>query len=590
MNVVKKILREPLFYLLPLLAIAYLIVFSLRLDISDIKVTKKDVVEDIKLPYSSDDIDHNESFLISFNLLVQNKNAKLNISPDDCIQEVFVNGKKVPLNGIGNLCDYSNGVKFDFSKYVSNGLNHFEVRIINSHGGPGGVRIVMPFEGFRGLFLMHYVFALLFLLSTALILKKLKFKFIAILIILLGIAVRLILYTHTGPMTNAYDFYGHLDYIKIISEEKRLPQGDECWECYQPPLYYIAFAAVKNIADRYEPSLTNRILQQISLLLSFACVALGVALIINLFRNGTRAYLTALVSVLWPGFVLAAPRISNDILFYFGSMFCMLFAQRYWRTHKNSDMLLASVGVSLALAGKSNGIAILGAWVVIYILSTVSFLKIGSLRVLFASVFIIALSFGFSNYKMIADIFKGNNVKLVENSGGLPGGLKVKNTAGNYLYFDLRDYLLEPYVDPYKDEGGRQYFWNYALKTSLFGDFKLWNTNTGRMFATALSILALFIFMLALWSIIHVKFNDFPPLLFIVFLFVALICHRVINPYSCSNDFRYVFPVLFPLTYFSVRGIQILQDSRLRILSYMALLTFASLSFLFTIGRAIYPP
>jgi len=583
----KKLLHEPLFYLLPLLAVAYFMAISARLDISNLKIIRNDNKEEyIKLPYSSNDIQQNETFIVSFNLFVKNKSAKLNIAPDDCIQEVLVNGKKFPLDGIKSLCDYGNGVKFDFSKYVQEGLNYFEVHIINSYGGPGGVRIEIPLHGFKNLFFVHYIFALLFLLSTFLILRKLKFKFIALSIILLGIAVRLVLYTYTGPMQNAYDWPGHLEYLRIISEEKRLPDNNECFQCYQPSLYYIPFAVVKNISDRYDPVITNRILQQCSLLLSFGCVILGVALILNLFGNRKEAYLAALLSVLWPGFVLAAPRITNDILFYFGSLFCILFAQRYWRTHRGSDMLLASIGASISLLAKSNGIVILAAWLIIYILNAIRSLKIGSLRILFASVFIILLSLGISSHRMIVDVYEGKNTKLVGNIGGLPDILKVKNTVGNYLYFDLQDFLLEPYVDPFGDNGGRQYFWNYAIKTSLFGDFKLWESDIGRALAVALSVLALLIFMLSLWSIIHVKFKDFPPLIFTTLLFAALISYRAIYPYSCNNDFRFIFPVLFPLVYFAVSGAQILENFRLKILAYTSMLVFAILSFLFIVIRA----
>jgi hypothetical protein len=374
--------------------------------------------------------------------------------------------------------------------------------------------------------------------------------------------------------------------MQIISEEKRLPQNDECWSCYHPPLYYTAFAVLKNISDRYDVNLTNRILQQAHLLLSFASIIFGVALILNLFGNSYVAYLAALISVFYPGFAIAAPRIGNDSLFYLGALFCMLFAQRYWRLHKNSNILLASIGASIALAAKATGFVILGVWVVIYIVGAMRYLKIGSLRTLFASIFIIALFVGFSNYRTVINILDDKKSSLVGNSSGLNNNLRVNNATGNYLYFDLQDYLLEPYASPWNDKGGRQYFWNYSLKTSLFGEFRFWNAPVGYVFATILSVLALLIFMLALWGIAHAKFKDLPPLLFTVFLFAALIYLRVSYPYSCSNDFRYISPVLFPVIYFATRGTQILENSRLRKFSYTGMLAFAALSFAFIAGRA----
>ncbi|MDR2579455.1 MAG: hypothetical protein LBC85_00475 [Fibromonadaceae bacterium] len=586
MKIIKKILREPLFYLLPLLALAGFWTIPKSPSISNVILTADGKASAESFPLSTHRIREYSNFSISFDLNIKSsKKFIYNFYPDDCILSIEINGKTFPQERIKRACDYNNGTVLDFSDFLQNGLNKIEFQMKN-HGGPGGLRIETPYKGFKSLSLIHYVFTLLLLISIALILKKFKFRFIAISIILLGITVRLILYTYTGPMQNTYDIDRHLHYIQIIAEEKRLPKGGECWSCFQPPLYYIASAAVKNIVDSFSPSLTNRILQQNSLLLSFGCVILGVALIINLLGNGRVAYSAALVFVLWPGFVLAAPRISNDIPFYFGSLFCMLFAQKYWQTRKNSDMLLASIGASIALAAKSNGFIILGAWVIIYILKVAHSLKIGSLRVLLASIFIIALSIGFSNHRAIVDVFDKKKVELLGPVNMNGDGLRVQNTAGNYLYFDLRDYLFEPYTSAWTNNGGRQYFWNYALKTSLFGEFRLWNTHTGHTFATMLSIFALLIFAFALWGIIHVKIKEFPMMLFAVFLFAALISYRVAYPFSCNNDFRFIFPVLLPVVYFSVRGVQVMQNLRLKILSYAALLAFAILSFLFTVVQA----
>jgi len=573
--------------LLPLLAALYLMLIPARMEISDIKITRNDKTENIKLPYSVD-MANNEMFVVSYSLSVKDKKtAKFNVIPDDCIREILINGEKFPLGGLRGLCNYSSGAYIDFSEYVQEGLNFFEFHVVNN-GGPGGLRVEKPYNGFKSLSLAHYIFALVFLLSTALFLRKFKFKFIATSIILLGIIVRLISYTYIGPTEYSYDTGGHLQYMKIISEEKRLPQNEECWSCYHPPLYYTSFAVLKNLADRYDLNFTNRILQQAHLLLSFGSIIFGVALILNLFGNCRMAYLTALVSVLWPGFVIAAPRIGNDSLFYFGALFCMMFAQRYWRLHKNSDILLAFIGASIALAAKTTGFVILGGWIVVYILSALRSLKFGSLRILLVSAFIVMLVAGFSNYRTIAGIFEGNKLGLVGNADGLNGNLRVNNTTGNYLYFDLRDYLLEPYASAWNNNGGRQYYWNYSLKTSLFGEFRFWNAPVGYIFATVLSVFALLIFMLALWGIIHAKSKDLPPLLFVLFLFAAHIYLRVSYPYSCANDFRYIFPVLFPLVYFATCGTQILENSRLRKFSYISMLAFAALSFLFIVGQAIW--
>jgi len=573
---------------LPLLAVIYLATIPGKIEFSDTKITRNNKTENIKLPYSVEMLPQ-EPFLISFKLSVENtREAKFNLIPDNCIEYILINGKPFPLDGIEGLCDYGKGAYFDFSGYAQKGLNDFEIYIIN-HGGPGGLRIEAPYNEFKSLSTMHYFFALLLLISLALILRKFKFKSIAIAIILVGAAIRLIAYTYMGPTQFSFDAEAHLEYIQIVSEEKRVPKINETWSSFHPPLYYIVSAAIKNTADLFAPDSAYRILQQGQVLISFASIAFGVALIISLFGNCWLAYLAAFISVLWPGFVLAAPRIGNDGLFYLGALFCMFFAQRYWNLRKNLDVFLASLGASIALAAKSSGFVILAAWIIIYIFNALRLLKIASLRALFASIFVIALFAGLSNYRTIADIFEGKKFELVANSSGLNGGMALKNFAGNYMYFDLKEHITVPYITAWSDDGGRQYFWNYALKTSLafYSNISLMNSYAGRTLATMLNILALLIFALALWGMMHAKAKEFPALFFTLSLFAALIYLRVSIPFASSNEFRHIMPVLFPLAYFAMRGTQILPDSRVRKFVYMALLSFAVLSFAFVAGNSI---
>src|SRR4051794_2905135 len=58
---------------------------------------------------------------------------------------------------------------------------------------------------------------------------------------IVGAALRLALFS-INPPNNTYD--DHLEPIAIVARDERLPSAAECWECYQPPLYYIASAAV----------------------------------------------------------------------------------------------------------------------------------------------------------------------------------------------------------------------------------------------------------------------------------------------------------------------------------------------------------
>ncbi len=585
-----KLFREPLLYFLILLSASYFALMAFGgPEISNIQISRNGVTENIQLPYSVE-MAYNEIFTVSFDFSVKNTNAaKLSLTPDDCLKEIRINGKHIPLGSNGELCGYSQGAAMDFSKHVQKGVNHFEFRIINSGGGPGGLRVAKPYLGMSTLSFMHFVFVFLLLISIALILRKFHFKWIPVLIILFGVGMRLMAYSYMGPMENPYDVQAHLEYIEIIASEKRIPAMDEAWSTYHPPLYYVVSAAVKNMTSGFGPLLSDRVLQQIPLLLSFACVVLGVAFILSLLGNSGVSYLAALAAVSWPGFIFAAPRIGNDSLFYFGALLCMFFAQRYWFTHKNSAILLATLGASIALAAKSSGFVILGVWGIIYIWGAIRHLKTGSWKTLLTSALILLLFAGLSNHRTILDVFEGKKPELVGNAKGLNGGLRVQNTAGNYLYFDLKDYMLTPYTNAWGDSGGRQYFWNYAFKSSLslYREIDLMNHPLGRILATALNTLALLIFAIALWGLLHLKLREVPAMLFTVFLFTALIYLRAGYPYVTANEFRYIFPVLFPVICFAVRGTQVLNHSCLRKLSYTGMFIFSVLSFVFVVSAKI---
>jgi len=171
----KEILHTPLFYLLSLFVVGYFIIIPARVEFSDIKITRNGKTENVKLPYSAD-MAGGEVFFVSCNLSVKDKkNAKFRVIPDDCIQEILINGEKFPLDGIQGLCSYTRGVYLDFSKYVREGLNHFEFRIKNIEWS-GGFKVEVPYREIRSLPLIFHIFILLFLFFILLTLKKMEVK------------------------------------------------------------------------------------------------------------------------------------------------------------------------------------------------------------------------------------------------------------------------------------------------------------------------------------------------------------------------------------------------------------------------------
>ena len=135
---------------------------------------------------------------------------------------------------------------------------------------------------------------------------------------------------------------------------------------------------------------------------------------------------------------------------------------------------------------------------------------------------------------------------VVANAGGNDNTVLIRNDPGNFLFFDIRTFLTQPYTDPWHDELGRQFFWNYLAKTSLFGEFKLLQTTAGNWLASLVSASFLVLLGFGLRGLWKSKWTKVNVLLAAqaLFFFAAMIMLRLKYPFSCSNDFRYIVPVL----------------------------------------------
>lgn len=74
-------------------------------------------------------------------------------------------------------------------------------------------------------------------------------------VLLVGVLLRTAL-AAVAPARLAYD--NHFEPIEILLREGRLPSAADCWQCYQPPLYYVICAAVYRSAEYISRSLAGR--------------------------------------------------------------------------------------------------------------------------------------------------------------------------------------------------------------------------------------------------------------------------------------------------------------------------------------------
>jgi hypothetical protein len=284
-----------------------------------------------------------------------------------------------------------------------------------------------------------------------------------------------------------------------------------------------------------------------------------------------RARLAALYAALlclWPSGIIHSVRIGNDDASYFAFGGVLLYASRWWQGGRDRHFHAAGAFAGLAMLIKSNGVvafALLGLLFVVHAIRDPHRSVRGLLRRAWPAAVFFALPTVATLVRALRDVTPGHPHNLfVGNSDKLTKAIAVGNGAANYLWFDLKMLLTQPYSTSWTDDAGRQYFANFALKTSLLGDFQY---EGARLSDLAIVMSFLFVPILVCVGLgaayqTRDEWLEVLPLWLMIGLAVAsLAALRMSIPMACSNDFRYVLPILMPSLYLFTRGLARMRET-----------------------------
>ena len=142
-------------------------------------------------------------------------------------------------------------------------------------------------------------------------------------IFIIGVALRVTLYI-SSPPNNSYD--DHLEVIKIYSETFGSPGAFDCWECYQPPVYYyfssivLRFSDVIGVNDYGQWKMVQIINPLLSILMFVSFVLIFKELKV---KKKSRLVLLSLLAVL-PRDLYTSAMIGNDYLISFLCVLALL--------------------------------------------------------------------------------------------------------------------------------------------------------------------------------------------------------------------------------------------------------------------------
>lgn len=437
---------------------------------------------------------------------------------------------------------------------------------------------------------------------------------ILILIIFAGIGIRIFYLGYTDYSTRTHDVDGHIEYIKYITTNKTIPGINQCWECHQAPLYYVLASHVYGLVKFIGIQNLNFVLQILSLAIFLFFLVFSVKIFDLAIKRKKIVRIILALIVFWPSGIIGSVRIGNDVLFYALFAAGFYFLMKWLESNKNKNFYIASLLGGLSLGAKLTGVVL-----VILIIITLLYKLIFSLfkkekisHILKFGIFIFfvfVFSFSIFYYRQIVSYGDDPEKDLFANTQALNGALMVGNKFINYTWFDVKDFINFPYTSPWEDSGGRQYYWNYLFKTSLFGEFsseeyKKWSSVASNIDFIFLILAAYFLILAAYFLIDFIKKNkikinstdlsnyknEFIISLFAVIVFTAIsITYKIRSPCACNGDFRFIFPVIIPIGVVFGLFLKKLENKNLKFLAYFGysliiLMTISSLLFFVSIS------
>lgn len=483
------------------------------------------------------------------------------IIPDDNLRAISVNNQPLDLSAIGaGLSDYGRGFEYDFSPYIHNGQVADIRFVFDNAGGPGGINLKPQLS------MAFWLLVMLGFLPLVLVLAR-DFRLLPEQKWLLCLAlIAIAFYWADTPWTErAYDVQGgsgHYDYIGYIATKHALPAPNEGWTYYHPPLYYLGGAVFWQWAEWLglpKPEL----IRVYGLMLWFVFLIASAGALRKVLANQYRAINAGSMALFfWPGGVMHAVTIGNDLGLYACAGVAVWFMVLWRMTDRLSYLFYLALACALAMLCKSNGLPLIAAAGLLVALralpnSGVNFAKAFKETLLFSAV--VALGIASSFAVRLFYFFKGVAPDwLIANAGGLHSGLRVPADIKAFLPLDIPTFLTSPWMSAWEDSVGRGNFWNYTLRSSISGEFHF----DGRFQAVMAYVMGLCVLLLFLMSMLYlagkikaslsdkpwkVFYNPYLPLFLLGFFWVAsLIALRYKLPYACSNDFRYIVPVILP--------------------------------------------
>ena len=385
-------------------------------------------------------------------------------------------------------------------------------------------------------------------------LRRWHFSRVVTLILLGTLPIQLLYQSHTPITERTYDALGHLQHIEFIAYFASLPPANYCHECFQPSLYYAFAAAVYSVARAMRIFDPLVVLQFLALAWFWVFLVMSARIIMLCLPQQREVALATALLAFWPGGFLHSARISNDIPLYAFFATCLYFVLSWWKTGNRKHLIIAAIVAGCGVLIKTTMMPLIGAIVILILYRMFSERHVRTAWSSYSPplfVMIVGIAVYLKQSSLRGDIvppFQDNSPSMY-----------VGNSWKQYLVLNTASYFTSPFVDSLRNGTGREYFWNYVLKSSMFGDYSDWfGKPVQRFLGLVMSPLLLGLIVLFLIGVARnmsrAARQSLPLLVVIAVSMLSVFALRFYNPYSGNNDFRYIYPALIPIVLLLVEG------------------------------------
>jgi hypothetical protein len=482
------------------------------------------------------------------------------ISPISCLDQLIINGKSVE-DGVP-FCSGTRGKNVNLKGYVHAGENDVSM-VIRNKKNKGFVQ-VKPSTSDPIVFGIHIAFILALLVIVAGMMRekvfgKISYWFVSV--IGIGALLRIIYFCSTSYYRRAYDVSGHIEYLIFIMTKWAVPISTDGWQFYQPPMYYL-FSAIFSLPAQFLGSLTLvlDVIKFGSLLISLGAFGAIVWCAFLVFpkrvQSASRVLFVGALAVL-PGLIFMSSRLSNDTLLFLLWILSLCYVIRFWQKGKERDWYVSVLFICVGILTKSSALTILPVLALCLVFHP-SIKRERKYKLAGLSLLIILVSVGW--FYALRFAVEGNAHIIGNVEGNNPKILLTEWRPYHLFMFRPHEVVMYPFTSSWRDEFGRHFFLEYLVKSTFSGGW-VYSGSASKLsqILHIINIPLLLLMICGFFADIKRNWKENLPMWLTLLVLLGASGFMIANTkVSVVQDFRLVPLIALPVTFYVVKGIELL--------------------------------